>query len=306
MYYILSLDGGGMRGLITLTVLERLVAAHPQFLKKINLISGTSTGGLIALGLASGLSPYALRNLYYEQGEKIFQDSWWDDLLDGGNLWGAEYDSQPLAHTTKLILGRKRLRDLRKKVLITTFDLEGRTQSRRKQGWKPKFFHNFDGSDSDGAVFAADVATYTTAAPIYFPSVDGFIDGGVCANNPSMAALAQTQDPRAAIHPRPNLSDICMISLGTGKVTRTLPEGNGDRGIVQWARPLIDLMLDATTDLADYQCRQLLRGHYQRITPFFSPDQNYHLDDWQARDELIGIGQQIDLRDTLSWLEKYW
>ena len=83
-YNILSLDGGGIRGLLTAIILERLNLTNPGWLDKVDLLAGTSTGGIIALGLANGLTPTQLRNLYQKKGEKIFDDSWLDDLKDIG------------------------------------------------------------------------------------------------------------------------------------------------------------------------------------------------------------------------------
>ena len=65
-YRILSIDGGGIRGLFTCVVLQRLEEEVPGWLDRVDLIAGTSTGGIMALGLAYGLSPTTLRNLYYE------------------------------------------------------------------------------------------------------------------------------------------------------------------------------------------------------------------------------------------------
>ena len=104
-YKILSLDGGGIRGLLTTIILERLNLLNPGWLDKVDLLAGTSTGGIIALGLAHGLTPTQLRNLYQMKGEKIFDDSWLDDLKDMGGLTGADYDNKNLKRELKKIFG---------------------------------------------------------------------------------------------------------------------------------------------------------------------------------------------------------
>ena len=76
---ILSFDGGGIRGLLSLVVLERLDAEVPGWLDSVDLLAGTSTGGTIALGLAHGVPVPTLRALYEDKGPKIFDDSWLDD-----------------------------------------------------------------------------------------------------------------------------------------------------------------------------------------------------------------------------------
>jgi alpha-tubulin suppressor-like RCC1 family protein len=84
MYRILSFDGGGIRGLVTLALLKRLESQIPNLIKGADLLAGTSTGGIIALGLAAGKSVDEMIALYRDKGSKIFDDSWWDDLRDIG------------------------------------------------------------------------------------------------------------------------------------------------------------------------------------------------------------------------------
>ena len=293
-YRILSLDGGGIRGLLTAIMLERIVKRVPDFLTKVDLIAGTSTGGILALGLAAGLTPTDLKQLYLDKGRFIFEDSLSDDIIDFGTLRGAQYDLDHLAQAAGERLDNKRLKDLIKKVLIPSFDLDnkdGKTgpldpDASEPRTWKPKFFHNFEGTDQkDGDLLAVQVLLYTSAAPSYFPSKDGYVDGGVVANNPSMAALAQALDSRNTFNPpasQPQLSDISLLSLGTGRMFRFIESGPGkdiDWGILQWARPIINVMLDGLSGVADFQCRQLLGDKYHRLAPEFSENFVMELDD---------------------------
>ena len=173
-YRILALDGGGIRGLITAMLLERLEHACPGFLDQIDLFAGTSTGGLLALGLAAGKSPHDARKLYETYGEKVFADTVLDNIRDLGTLLGADYSLQPLREALTLEFPGLRLRDLPKKVLVSSFDLDNQAQGQAgTRFWKPKFFHNFPGPDSDGDQWVVDVGLYTSAAPTYFPIVDG-------------------------------------------------------------------------------------------------------------------------------------
>src|SRR5258707_14330654 len=96
MYRILSFDGGGIRGLVTLAILKRLEAQIPNLIKDADLLAGTSTGGIIALGLAAGKSIDEMISLYQDNGKEIFDDSWLDDLKDIGGLSGADYDQKNL------------------------------------------------------------------------------------------------------------------------------------------------------------------------------------------------------------------
>lgn len=157
-YRVLSLDGGGVRGLLSIVMLEELDARVPGWLDRVDLLAGTSTGGLIALGLAKVLSLHELHTIYREEARKVFEDSLVDNLLDLGRIVGAEYGIKPLRAQAERILGRTRLQDLHKRVLIPCFDLDNEASPPATRQWKPKFFHNLPGNDTDGEFRAADVA----------------------------------------------------------------------------------------------------------------------------------------------------
>lgn len=305
-YRILALDGGGIRGVITAVIMQRLSAepALSGWLDSVDLISGTSTGGLLALGLANGLDLQVIRDLYVEKGAKIFDDSWLDDLVDLGSVIGAEYDNRNLSRELKRLLGQTTLGQLRKRVLITTFDLDNEDKDPAKRRWKPKLFHNFPGPGNDRDVPAYKVGLYTSAAPTYFPSVDGYIDGGVYANNPSMCALAQTQDRR--YKPGAALSDVVLLSLGTGTSLVYIQGKNLDWGQAQWVKPLIDLMLDGVAGIADYQCAQILGDQYHRLAPVFPPGVSMPMDAVKRIPDMVAFAEQVPLGDTVNWLRQCW
>jgi patatin-like phospholipase/acyl hydrolase len=301
-YRVLSIDGGGIKGLITTVILERLTGSPGlgSFLDKADLIAGTSTGGLIALGLAHGLSLAELRSLYIVDGPKIFDDSWLDDLLDLGKLRGADYP------TGKRVLGADTtLGDLDTHVLITAFDLDNEHPDPRQRTWKPKLFHNQPGDGDDRDELASKVGLYTAAAPTYFPAVDGYIDGGVYATNPSMCALAQTQDRRYNASP-PGFDEIVLLSLGTGTNLHSIRKKNLDWGYAQWLKPLTTLMLDGVAGIADFQCAQILRDRYHRQAPVFPPDLSIPMDGVKKIPEMIAFAEGVDLSETVEWLATVW
>ena len=303
-YRILSLDGGGIRGLVTVILLERILAQHPQLLARTHLLAGTSTGGLIALGLASGASLARLRALYESKGEEIFDDGWIDDVVDLGKTVGADYDNQKLIRHVRELLGEKRLRQLGKHVMVTAFDLDNEDPVKSKRTWKPKVFHNLPGDDKDGEVLAWKAGIYTSAAPTYFPSFEGYVDGGVYANNPSMCALALALDERNAQPQR--LADLRLLSLGTGNSLTYVKGQSLDWGLAQWVKPLIGLMMDGVAGIAHFQCQQLLGARYHRLAPDFAPDVNIPLDAVKRVSELVDFASALDLSDTLEWLEQSW
>ena len=305
-FRILSLDGGGIRGIITTDLLQRLSSDKSLggWLDSVDLIAGTSTGGLLALALAHGVDLQQIRDLYQMKGSKIFDDTWLDNLVDIGQIAGAQYDNKNLERELKSIFGQTTLAQLQKKVLITAFDLDNEDPDAAERTWKPKIFHNFAGSDSDGAEPAYKVGLYTSAAPTYFPSVDGYVDGGVFANNPSMCALTQTQDTR--VRNRPALDDIVLLSLGTGTSLVYIPGKRLDWGFAQWAKPLVSLMLDGISGIADYQCQKILGEKYHRLAPVFPAGVSLPLDAVKRIPDMIQFGEDTDLSVTTKWLRKYW
>jgi patatin-like phospholipase/acyl hydrolase len=300
-YYILSMDGGGIRGLLTAILIQRLQVAHPGFLEKIDLFAGTSTGGILALGLAFGLPPSRIRELYETSGRNVFVDSILDDVRDLGKLIGADYDLGPLKRELIAQFGVATLGDLRKRVLVSTFDLDNNPDNPLiVRTWKAKFFHNFPVSDSDSHEKIVDVALRTSAAPTYFPIYQGYIDGGVVGTNPSVSSLAQAMNPDTGGQ---KLCDIVLLSLGTGHNPRFLLQTDADWGLAQWAPHIVSLMLEGGAGLADYQSRQILGDRYLRINPVLPVP--IDLDRVDQIPLLKDIAGQVDLSPAIHWLQKY-
>jgi len=298
-YRIVALDGGGIRGILSSVLLQRLESRMPGVLEKVDLFAGTSTGGIIALGLAAGLKPEAFVTLYANHAAVVFDDSFLDDLRDFGRLIGAKYDLKNLGRILEGVFGKKRLKDLNARVVIPSFDLDNEGEKRRPRMWKPKFFHNFPGPDSDGEELVVDIALRTCAAPTFFPTYQGYIDGGVVANNPSMAALAQAVDRQTG---RQELSGIRLLSLGTGLNPAYIKGDRRDWGLAQWARPLLALMLEGMMGVADYQCERLLGGRYFRLQPLLL--EPIGIDAVDKVSDLMRYASQVRLAKAIRWLER--
>lgn len=305
-YRILCIDGGGIRGIIPAILLQRLTAETTVagWLDRVDLFAGTSTGGLIALALAKPLDLQVIRDVYEHRGKKIFDDSWLDDVTDLGKIIGADYDNTGLERELKRMFGDDTLGDLAKSVLITSFDLDNESDDPEERTWKPKLFHNFANTDSDADELVWKVGLYTSAAPTYFPSVNGYVDGGVFANNPAMCALAQSQDSR--VRRRPALDEVSLLSLGTGTPLTYIKGKSLDWGYAQWAKPLINLMMDGVAGIAHFQCRQLLGEAYHRLAPTFGPGKNFPLDGVKKVSEMVNFANAVDLDSTVDWLRKNW
>jgi patatin-like phospholipase/acyl hydrolase len=293
MYSVLSLDGGGIKGLLTARLLARLEADHPTLIADIDLFAGTSTGGILALGLAAGKAPSDIVDMYLNHAKTIFEDSIWDNLLDLGGAVGADYGSGGLKRTLEDIFGDMLLGDLPKKVLIPTFQAVSETGP----AWRPKFFNNYLGSDTSERV--VDVAMRTSAAPTYFPSYQGYVDGGTVANNPAMAAIATCLDPKGAAV---SLDDIKLLSVSTGSSEYSIDGDTNDWGWVKWARPILDILVGGVSGVSDFQCGKLLGDDYLRLNTVLDRDMALDSIEGDSMEYLLAAADGVDLTDVLAWL----
>lgn len=313
---ILALDGGGIRGVLSARLLTRLTEEEPGWLDRVDLFAGTSTGALLAAGLAAGLPPSELTELYVEHADTIFDPRFPGFVLSGGYASKARYHNRALREILEDKfhgLGFETLGDLSRRVLLASFDLAHPATGDRPATWAPKFFHNFprtedDADRNDRGEKIVEVLLRSGAAPTYFPSFGTFVDGGVVANNPSMCALAQALGENHG----ESLGDIKLLSLGTGlNVRQPLPRDN-DWGWMQWAfrlrpskkppyeKPILQLLLEGSVDLARYQCEQLLGQRFRRLDPILP--EAFELDDVGSVPQLLKVADQVPLEATVEWL----
>jgi len=304
-FRILSCDGGGIRGVLTAVLLNRLLGAYPALLQDrpgtITLFAGTSTGGILALGLAAGLTPAQIRDLYVVNGKLIFDSSWTHNVVELGGISGSKYDNVNLKQILQETFGAQKLKDLHSRVLIASFNLDNQADTTVRT-WNPKFFHNFAGPDSDGEFLAVDVAMSTSAAPTYFPSYGVYVDGGVIANNPSMAAIAQALDGRNQAGERATLGEIKLLSVGTGASLQFISGQDHDWGDAQWIKPILNVMMDGSVGVADFECRQLLGDRYCRVEPIFPAGKSFPMDDVSKIVDLMDLANSFDLAGAVAWL----
>lgn len=302
-FNVLSLDGGGVRGAVEAVLLDRIQNAHENFLRDLDLVAGVSTGGIQALALAAGKNPPVIREMYEQAAKFIFADSFLDDFRDMWKVAGADYSNKNLRKMLELQFGDMKLRDLDKKVAIVAFDLDNEvSDGKRPRTWKPKVFHNFPGDDSDGEELVVDVAMRTSAAPTYFPTYQGYCDGGVAANNPAMIGLAQALDPRTA---KMQVDEIKVLSIGAGQSERFIKGNNHDWGVAQWAPKLLYMMLEGPIEIANFQCKVILKERFHRISPVLKGG-SFPLDKWDKIPELVDVANAHDLEPTIKWLKTYW
>lgn len=320
---ILSMDGGGIRGLIAGRVLERL----EQLLKAktgddtvvladyFDLVAGTSTGGLLGIMLmAPGEDGRPLMNarecidFYCRNGEFIFMNRWWH--VFHGNIrqfWRPKYSAWRLEKLLKKYLihsGRPlTMRDLLKPILITSFDIERAT---------PFFFiHQNAIVNEDMDYTLWEICRGASAAPTYFPpavirSVSGkvtstLIDGATVQNNPALVALTHALGNKDAYPDAHSLKDLLILSIGTGKLeeTHTFKEAR-KWGLARWVRPLLNIMMEGNSDTIDYQVGAACAGqgcsdNYLRLQLQGLPDKTAFIDNATEKN----VTQLLSLTDEL-------
>lgn len=336
-YQILSFDGGGMKGALSIKLLDMLTKEIPNLLDNIKLIAGTSTGGLIALGLAAGKTPSEIVNIYATEGANIFEPyrlfSINEELtrVTVPKNIGENQTSEDLSFSPKDIIfpryNNKKFKqilddmfkatpiieNLKKKVLVASFQVDN------PNGWCPTTISNL--KDSKYMKFkCTDAALCTSAAPTYFPLYKGYTDGGVFANNPSMLAISSALDKnKSGI----KLENIRLISFGTGDtITYKKAEFESDPwGILQWLNPygtsgndpeapLLGALMDGVNEATHYECTQLLGDdQYTRIN--IPLDKSYEIDNWKDVDCLFQCAENYpkthkeEWEKLVDWIQKF-
>ena len=259
---VLSIDGGGIRGIVPAMVLQELERKLCRSVaESFDLIAGTSTGGILALVLTtpdvSGKPRYTAHDaveLYENEGRNIFSRPWLHRLKALGNLNSSKYPTDGIQSVLEKYFDQSRLSQATTDVLITSYEIERRF---------PLFFRSATARLRPDYDFPmAEVARATSAAPTYFAPTRianpftketfSLIDGGVFANNPAACALVEA---RTALPARSYL----VASLGTGELTRSIPYRQAKHwGLTQWAKPVLDIVFEGVSSTVDYQLRQML------------------------------------------------
>ncbi len=308
---ILSLDGGGIRGILTSKVLEALEEKlNEQYSKKngaprekpirlgeyFDMIAGTSTGGILACILLCPseddptyprFSASEAVNLYLKNGKEIFKPTWHGRLpgfLEG--IGGSKFGDMSIVDVLKAYLKETRLSQMMKPCLITSYDIQER---------QAVFFTSHDALKKESRDFPLwQVCRSTSAAPTYFPPAmaragDDFllhtVDGGLFANNPSMCAFIEALKIfRDESHQLLGADRMMIVSIGTGEIkTKYLFSQAKNWGVLRWVKPIIDIMMTAVSETVDYQLMKLFKtidcsDQYYRIMPDLG-DANPELDD---------------------------
>jgi uncharacterized protein len=281
-FKILTIDGGGVRGIIPARMLQYIEdnTGKPIY-TLFDMIVGTSTGGLIALGLTApatvNVGTYTgsenaanavsvpmvfaryraedLVNFYLNDSKVIFPQSLFNKIKSGGGLWSAKYPRGPIDTILKTLFDNIFLHDALKTVLIPSYSLITNT---------PTIFKSRRGFHEESVYLMSDIAGATTAAPTYLaPKIftDNLgnnhmeIDGGIFANNPEELAIGEA----LRMYPELKREDINVLSLGTG-TPKLKPLKS--YGILGWASNsnIIDVMLNAGSLWSDKESSMICYG----------------------------------------------
>lgn len=267
MKKVLSIDGGGIRGILPALFLHEMEKKLKKPIAEVfDLIAGTSTGGILALSLSvpdkngkPKFSALDILNLYEDEGKNIFKKSLWRSTTSMGNLTNAKFPIEGIEEVLDIYLGNTMLSESLTSLIIPSYEIERRM---------PFFFKSRHAkANAEYDYKMKDVARATSAAPTYFeslklkakPPADYFalIDGGVFANNPAMCAYAEAKKVFG------NENDILLVSVGTGQHTRSIPyEESKDWGLLEWARPMLSVVFDGVSSTVDYQLKQILSDNH--------------------------------------------
>lgn len=281
-FRILSLDGGGLRGIIPVLVLKEIERrSGKRILDLFDIVSGTSTGGLIACGITVSddgkTSKYTLEDIekiYVEHGKDIFpkKSAFKNFISKITSLKNPKFSPDGLQKVLTDMMGQKRISDCAKPILVTSYDLFNNEAILFKYRHAIKYPEN--------NALLVDVCRATSAAPTYLPAYDFVyenkkricVDGGLYMNNPSMGTIIElikyhTEKPYNLQELK--LADISILSLGTGHYTSKIAQKKVEGwGLLDWAPNITDVMMQAINQTTTYQAEELMATqNFLRINP---------------------------------------
>ncbi|EFA82956.1 pleckstrin domain-containing protein [Heterostelium album PN500] len=303
-YRILSLDGGGLRSVMVCVLIERIVKRYPTFLDFVDVFTGTSAGSIVAAGLAAQYPPKGTRRVLELTALPVFGKK-----RPGFNMGNAKFFNRLLRASCYVFFQDKKFYEMPRKLVVPAFQLDSHYPPQaepyapKDRRWMPQVFHNI-GKCDDWLTqeVVSDVLLRSGSAPTFFPSYQGFIDGGVFCNNPGMAALSLAMSPQLDNIPS---SKIICFSLGTGLSPHYMEGGpDYDWGLLNWAPKLGNLFMGSQVDFLTQLCENILAERYHRVNPLLGTHTS--MDDPKLVSELATLANEVDLTKTFEWIEKHW
>lgn len=293
MKKILSIDGGGMKGVYAASLLCELEEKNKiRICDYFDLIAGTSTGGIIAAGLAMGIPAKQILGLYMQNGAKIFPPGKHFRFFHGC------YNREPLKIALQKVFGDKRIKECNTRLLLPTVNIANDNVSVFKTPHAPDLKYDMD-------LAVVDCLLATSAAPIYFEpyKMQGgvFIDGGIGANNPSLIALIEGMTRCGWA-----LEEIELLSIG-GVEAPELKEGQENLGIIN-ALTIQRCYMMAESRYAEHICKLLLpKGQFFRINQLAGSPKQISLDkaDEKSLEQLKSWGYLAAKEHNDDFVKKY-
>lgn len=263
-FWILSLSGGGFRGLFTAKILEHLerMAGCP-LARKFDLIAGTSVGSILAAAVAKELPTERLPGLFIDHGQDIFKRK---SATGYKGLFKAQYsaDSLKALLTQEDMLGHTRFQDLRHRLMIPAVNLTKGSAQYFKTQHNSRFM-------SDGRRQLVDAVMASAAAPTYFPIYtfedQRYADGGLVANSPALAAI---HEALYILDYQPH--QIHVISIGTMNESMCQDtKVSLDAGVAQWGRSLVTLPMSAQETMSDNMAKHIVKDRWIKVDREITP-----------------------------------
>jgi patatin-like phospholipase/acyl hydrolase len=272
-FKILTIDGGGIKGLYSAKVLQHLEEQGGCISDHFDMICGTSTGGIIALALSLKIPAKDIVQFYVEKGPTIFPNRNSNfllriyDTIRQVALFG-KFNNKNLRDSLQSVFGDRLLGESHNLVCIPSYDVtEGTTWIFKK---------NYGNLGRDDKTRYVDIALATSAAPTYFPMAElpiyfnkQFIDGGVWANNPTMVGYVEAMTN--FVGPEKDFNELSILSLSSLSVTGGMPTGlRNRRGFVSWRNDLFETSMTGQSEFIEYYMKNVnalskSQIHYQRI-----------------------------------------
>ncbi len=284
-FRILSIDGGGIKGIFSSLFLEKLESHYLKGQSIVNyfdLICGTSTGGIIALGLGAGMKASEISKLYIEKGKSVFQIKY-KKLKKWIQYFDSPYSINNLQFFLKEIFKEKKLKSSQVRLCIPSFE------GRYSEVYVFKTPHHLD-FKKDGEETMVKVALSTASAPTFFkPFRDRgyiFVDGGVWTNNPCMIGLVEALSSFDV-----RRENVKILSIGCGEIPYIVKNKMITKGGIWHWRKIIKGAMHLQSMNAIGQTGLLIgRNHIVRVD--VSGDvttKNIELDDWKNSMKLLPI-----------------
>ena len=295
-FRILALDGGGIKGTFSAAVLAALEdATQCRCADHFDLIAGTSTGGIIALGLALGMTAQEIASFYEEHGPAIFPSSSLASRSTGifrQLFLGPKHSHATLREKLSLVLGDRTFGDSKVRLVIPTYDAINGRNFVLKTAHHPRFVFDVSAPAVDVALATSAAPTYFEAAPFPAHANSSYVDGGVWANCPVMVGLME-----AICFLDVSVDVIDILSIGTTTTPFSIAEHTRSSAL-RWNTGLVNLMFEAQVEAALAQASLLTKGRLHRINTLVRAG-DFSLDD--ARPEMI---RQLIVRGRARGVQK--